>query len=947
MAYFITPSFSKGEVAPSAYGRVDIAAYYVALRTAYNVVVHRFGGASNRQGTEFVGPVKTHSDTAPLLIPFQQKTTDSYVLEFGDAYMRVIRDDSYVLEAAKTITGITQANPGVVTSTAHGFSNGDELFLDGIEGMVELNGRHVLTQNVAANTFELVDQLTGDPIDTSAFGAYDSAGTASKIFELATPYSGADITETNVLKFVQSADVMTLTHNLYPIHELSRTGHTAWTIEEAVMGPSVADPTALALTNNTSGSTTYAYKVTALKRDTLEESLPGVNNTSKSITSATAANPAVFTSNSHGYEDGEEVEISAVAGSGSWATELNGERFFITNKAANTYQLTDQAGNVVDSSTWGAYPGSGVTRATFVKTTTGNATANETVEWAAVSDAERYNVYKLDNGSYGLIGTTTALEFTDDNITADLSKSHPRARNPFVGASNYPNCAAFYQQRRAFAGTLNDPDARWWSQTGLHNNFNVSTPLQDDDAITARLNSQDVQEVRHLLADQDLMEFTSSTEWRTNSGPDQRFSADTIESHPQTDWGIAFHLRPFKAGDDVLFVEDGAKRVRAFGYSFQQDKYRGPEVSLLSAHMLETYGIVDWAFCRKPEPRVFMVREDGIVLTLTYDADQQVTGWTRLQTKGLVKRVCVLRNPSGTVGAEDGVYFVVERVVNGNTVKYIEKLSSRVFTDPRDCKFVDCGLSYDNPVAIADIDVNGNITVTATAHGLGNGQEIEFSDILWVADEDEYGTETQPDQLNNNRYFVVNATTDTFQIASTVSNTVQAGIGFNEYVRGGYVRPTANLFRGFDHLEGESLVGLVDGNVFRDLVVTHGAIQLPDNLRGARAHFGLPYKAELETLNIEASNGTIQGATKAIDSVVVRFERSRGLWIGQGEEEPTLIEAKMRENEEMGDPIALLTGDKEIEIMGGWNLNGRIVIRQLDPVPFTILAVIPRAEVGG
>lgn len=941
MASILQTSYAKGEVTPGVYGRIDLAAYFIALRTAYNCVIHRFGGVSNRQGLEFVGPIKDHAATSPLIVPFQQKTTDAYLLEFGDEYMRVVRNDAYVLEASQSITGITQASPAVVSKTAHGYSDGDELFLVISVGMVELNGRRVIVTSSGADTFEMLDQITGDAIDSSTFSEF-SSGTMAKVFELATPFAGADITDTNILKFVQDADVMTITHKLYAPRELSRTGHTSWTLDIASFGPSVDDPTALACTPNTTGSTTYRYRVTALKRDTLEESLPAVNNTSKSITAATAADPAVFTSASHGYEDGEEVEISGVA-SGTWAAQLNGKRFFISDKASGSYQLKDQNGEYVDSSTWGAYPGSGVARATFVKITNGNATANNTVSWAAETAAERYRVYKYDNGSYGLIGTTEALSFLDDNIGADLSKSHPRARNPFDGADNYPNCAGFYQQRRVFAGSTTDPDARWFSQTGLVNNMNVSSPLQDDDAITARLRSQDIQEVRWLMPDDDLLEFTSSTEWRTNAGSEQRFSFDTINTKPQTDWGIAFHLPPIKIGDTIIFCEDGGKRVRAFGYSFQQDKYRGPELSLLAAHLLEKYGIVSWAYQRKPEPRVYAVREDGVLLTLTFDSDQEVIAWTRWQTKGKFKRVAVLRNPSGAIGSEDGVYFVVERKVGGQTRQFLEKLSSRIFSDPRDCRFVDSGLSYDNPVTITGVTF-GPVVVTAAGHGLENGDEVEFSDIVWEPTLGDAGAETQPDQLNYDRFYVVNATTDTFELTD-LSDVTVAGTGYNAYSSGGYVRKCASGFRGFDHLEGESLVGLIDGNVFRDLVVTNGRVDLPDGITAARAHIGLPYKSEVETLDIEDPGRTIQGYFRSIDSVVMKFERTRGLWIGP--DEANLSELKMREYENMGDPIELLTGSKTIELNNGWNTQGRILARQIDPVPFTLLSTVAKTEIGG
>src|SRR3990167_3980516 len=136
MPLLIQPSFAKGVLAPSLHGRVDTAVYHVGLAEGNNIIIHTYGGASNRPGTIFLGPCKEHS-YAPRLIPFQFKTTDQYVLEFGNLYMRVIRNDGYVTNTALTGCTATAADPVVVTKTSHGLANGDEVFLSGFTEMVQ------------------------------------------------------------------------------------------------------------------------------------------------------------------------------------------------------------------------------------------------------------------------------------------------------------------------------------------------------------------------------------------------------------------------------------------------------------------------------------------------------------------------------------------------------------------------------------------------------------------------------------------------------------------------------------------------------------------------------------------------------------------------------------------------------------------------------------------
>jgi hypothetical protein len=217
-------SFTAGEISPRLEGRTNLEKYREGLSDLTNMVVMPHGGVTRRPGTEYLGEVKS-SSVKTRLIPFQFKTSDTYILEFGNQIMRVFRNDLQVLNSsAKTITAATKANPGVFTSNSHGFSNGDEVYVDSLGGMTEVNGRNYLVANSTANTFSLQD-LFGNDIDTTNFTTYTSGGTATEIFEVATPYSEADLFN---IRFAQSADTMYLVHPSYDIRTLTRTDHNAW-----------------------------------------------------------------------------------------------------------------------------------------------------------------------------------------------------------------------------------------------------------------------------------------------------------------------------------------------------------------------------------------------------------------------------------------------------------------------------------------------------------------------------------------------------------------------------------------------------------------------------------------------------------------------------------------------------------------------------------------------
>ncbi len=150
-------NFNGGEWDPALYDRTDLEKYPSAVKLMKNFIADLHGGATKRGGLRFIGEAKVSADDNTILVPFKFSVVQSYMLEFGDQYMRVYKDKSRVFEADKTITAITQNNPGQVTSAAHGFSNGDWVEINSVVGMTELNGRMFKVANQATNTFDLHD----------------------------------------------------------------------------------------------------------------------------------------------------------------------------------------------------------------------------------------------------------------------------------------------------------------------------------------------------------------------------------------------------------------------------------------------------------------------------------------------------------------------------------------------------------------------------------------------------------------------------------------------------------------------------------------------------------------------------------------------------------------------------------------------------------------------
>ena len=150
---------------------------------------------------------------------------------------------------------------------------------------------------------------------------------------------------------------------------------------------------------------------------------------------------------------------------------------------------------------------------------------------------------------------------------------------------------------------------------------------------------------------------------------------------------------------------------------------------------------------------------------------------------------------------------------------------------------------------------------------------------------------------------------------------------------------------GLWHLEGESVVGLANGYVTGTLTVANGSVTLPN--AASRVSIGLSYAAEVKTLKLDNSNplDTVQGKNKKLTRLTLRLEDTMGLW--HGPDTDHMREAKFGLPSLYGQPLNMITADKDVTLSPSWSKNGQIVIQQRDPLPMTILGIIPDVIIGG
>lgn len=332
-----------------------------------------------------------------------------------------------------------------------------------------------------------------------------------------------------------------------------------------------------------------------------------------------------------------------------------------------------------------------------------------TINFTAVANAVEYNVYKSVNGIFAYVGTTSTTSFTDDKIEPDFTSTAPVYTNPFENGNN-PACVNYFQQRKVFACLKNSPQQLVASQTSTNNNFNISRPLAASDSINITLSEREVNEIRHIIALNDLILLTSGGEWKLN-GSDGAFSASSsLIASPQSFYGCS-NVPPVVSGNMILFAQSGGSVIRDLGYTYLSNSYDGEELSIFANHLFEGKQVVDMAYSKEPYRILWCVMSDGTINALTYNKKQEVAGWHQHETKGKFEAVAVIRE-----NFEDIPYFIVKREINGQTKRFIERMSTRIIDKTEDGVFLDCSLKYEG-------------TPIQTITGL-NHLEGEFINIL-------------------------------------------------------------------------------------------------------------------------------------------------------------------------------------------------------------------------
>lgn len=540
------------------------------------------------------------------------------------------------------------------------------------------------------------------------------------------------------------------------------------------------------------------------------------------------------------------------------------------------------------------------------------------INWNPVGGAVQYTIYKGKNGIYGFIGYTTGTNYADRNY-APAYDTVPLSKELTFPAGEYPAVSAFYKQRMAYGRVKSQPQALWFSKPMIFTSLRTSIPSQDDDAIKATLVGETSHTINHLMQLKKFIVFSDTSEWVITTENNQALTTATLNPVIETSYGSDPNLVPMAIGERILFIQNITGAVLDMGYEYTSDAFKADELTRLVRDLFKKKRIEAWDYAAFPFNILPCVLNDGSVNVMTYVREHEIWGWSTMSTQG--KYLDFAAVPEFD---HDGMYYQVERVVGGVKTYFIERTEVNFNEHIDDMVYLDCAITYKSFLPYTAINIINEdlltVTVPGNTYAVGNELQIEDADF------------------NKLRITVTNV------VGSVVTGTPARQKFPEEFSATGNVFRCVSTITGIDHLEGQEVTVLGDGKVVSELTVVGGAINLP--FRVARAHVGLSFEAEIQTLDIDDPRAVGQYRFRAVNSVIINLLNSRGVYAGSSHSDQPLSVIEPRNTENMFEANEPLNGPYEIPSHVAWEMNCGVTVRSIDPLPLNVLNIVPDVEYG-
>ncbi len=856
--YPIQPSFAGGELSPSLWGRVDLNKYAVGLRRLENFIVHPHGGVSRRPGMRFAALAKGKC----RLVAFQYNAEQSYVLEFGNKYVRFFKDGRPLMNGGALLE-VATPYAGAELNDLKFTQSADVLFIcHGAHVPMELtryaendwrltafafkNGPFCV-KGEGQNKIRLSLSTGSEQVTMGADFPLFTRGHVGSLWQVTTQVPERQ------MKYVQPAakNELTLTGTRGYVSTGREQGQT-WVHHG--QGDSAYEPYDVTYTDGY--LLLSAEQATGLSVGTLTKYQKGLSHTwmtgmVDAIVPDASGGKRVFLSEWRGapFTTGhvpvphEETVVFLVGNLEtlwgreltvykSWRLETNG--FWHGTLLLQRYDA-DEGGWVTVKSYFS--PHSARSGKNFADS-------------GEFDEPTRLRVYSTDftpfvpkdneetDKGYVVLTAEACRHRGLVKMTGYVSSREAKGHvlRPLCGpvatlnweesawsdARGWPQVCGFYQERMVFGATFAEPQSVWMSKTGDYYDFGTSEPVVDDDAVSLSLSSRQVNAVKAFVTLSDLLLLTSGSEWKVAAGAKtDAVTPTSINVSAQGYRGIS-DLEPIVIGSTVLFVQNRGSRVRDLGYNFESDAYTGNDLTVMASHLFEGHAVVDMAYQQEPDSVCWCVRDDGALLALTYLREHDVIAWSRHPTQGKVESVAVIPGSRGDV-----VYLSVLR----GSRRCIETMVPTHVADPAEAFFVDSGVT-----------VRGNVS--------------EVTEL--------------------------------------------------------------------ERLDGRTVSVVADGSVRNSQTVKNGRISVSPS--ASVVHVGLPYQSKLETLDLNFQRGDGAQLTRRVRVVAatLRVENTRHLFAGSDEEH--LREYIERSGEPFGAPTRLYTGDWRIALDSRYDSGRLVVV---------------------
>ena len=715
----------------------------------------------------------------------------------------------------------------------------------------------------------------------------DGGGTP---IEVTTPWDDSELDD---LKYVQGADTMFLAHPSYAMRKLVRYSNTSWKLSQVTweVPPSeeIGERPSTTLTlGATSGATTATAGAASFE----------AGDVGRYIESG--AGRAQITA----YTSSTQVNVT-IAAADAFAS--------VGPIAANSWKITESPKQTLTPSATGPVGGS-------VNLTLGAAGWKNLAANVHVGSYVEVNDGLVEITGYTSTTVVAGIVRTElSATTAAPSGAWALRQVAWNAVDGYPRAVGLYQQRLVAGGTTNFPNYVWGTRTAEYYNFAEGT--DDADGFVFPLASDQLDVIEHLPATKRLLPLTQGAEWSMFGGVEKPLAPTNVKADPETAYGCSL-VRPLRIGSEIVMVDVSGKVIRSYGYRVENDAYNAPDISVLSEHITGD-GLLESAYQKSPDKVAWFVREDGRLVSLSIDRDQDAVGFASHETDGMFESVSVI---PASDGKTEQLWAVVVRTINGATKRYIERFEEGLETD---CCLT--GAVTENAVTNATW-LAGVLTITRAGHGYATGDTIRLSDFVAANDE-----EDDPAIDGEYTITVTGANTYTCPLAADPGAITTLGTDAK----------ATTSWSGFGHLALKTVDVVQDGFVGKQQTVTAGgAVTLAK--AAYEVEIGLHYDARIVTLppEVQTGTGTAQGNAISIHEITVRLHKTKG---GKINGQPIL--SRRMGASVLNQPVPEFTGDKRVENLG-WgrtgsgDSDGTVTIERDQPLPLQVLGVITRLTVN-